>query len=516
MKHSSFWRTFLCLCMVLYFGAGAQAREVPNWLVKFNKEQVSIESEILGEKRSFTVHLPPSYQQDSDFGETGHRKYPLVYILDGKSYSDFFSAIIGNMGFTAMIPEMIVVGIESNFSITSNRLIDTTPTKANPNSQGDPSQNRYGGGADKFFDYLGKELIPYIDKHYRTMKQRTFIGHSIGGLAVLYNFLSRPGMFQHYLSIDASAWWDDQIIYKLLKEKLDKPNKLAGRIFMAVSEKETTGYHDDSAMLLGNLRYADLLKRDNSPDIDLKLKVFPATNHGTVVLPGFYEGMLHIWGGYYLPAHDVMHGGFDRILDHYKTYSERMGAEFVGDELHVNSYARKAAELADKEVDPEKRAYYQKMQRDVLEFNLKIHPKSSRALVSVAEYHVKTGNKNKAMKYYKKALQLDADYQPARSGMDKLTRKAIELTQQEKTAFLGKYAGEGFPPAEIVMINGELKLKIDGIDLPVTLLAKSSTELYIPENMGSGTLESIRKNGKVEQLILHMGNGTFTLSPVMD
>src|SRR5574342_722941 len=49
--------------------------------------------------------------------------------------------------------------------------------------------------ADKFFNFLKSEVIPYVEKKYPANGERTLYGHSYGGLFVTYAFLMEPQLF---------------------------------------------------------------------------------------------------------------------------------------------------------------------------------------------------------------------------------------------------------------------------------------------------------------------------------
>ena len=73
-----------------------------------------------------------------------------------------------------------------------------------------------------FNDFLENELIPYIDKTYPTTTYRTYVGHSFGGLAVVNTLFTRPHLFDNYVAIDPSLWWDDQVLLKKAKSKFEE------------------------------------------------------------------------------------------------------------------------------------------------------------------------------------------------------------------------------------------------------------------------------------------------------
>ena len=75
------------------------------------------------------------------------------------------------------------------------------------------------GGGRNFLDFIEKELVPYIDKNYRTEPTRTLVGHSLGGLLAVNSYIDENSLFDDYLSIDPSIWWDD-------KTMLEKVNSI--------------------------------------------------------------------------------------------------------------------------------------------------------------------------------------------------------------------------------------------------------------------------------------------------
>jgi len=124
-------------------------------------ETATIYSKILNEDRNVLIYLPDNYKHSQ-------LNYPVIYLLDGNY---FFLPTAGMVEFLATInkaPKMIVVAI-----VNTNRIHDFSTS---------PS-----GGAPKFSAFLKNELVPYMNKIYRTEPYNIFIGHSLGGLFVINN-----------------------------------------------------------------------------------------------------------------------------------------------------------------------------------------------------------------------------------------------------------------------------------------------------------------------------------------
>lgn len=131
----------------------------------------TIDSTVLGEERTILIRVPAGYQL-----------FPVVYMLDAHPPQNaMMVGLIEQQVWGGQMPEMIVVGIQN-----TNRTRDLTPTKT----------DRAGsGGGDKFLQFLETEVMPLVEKNYRTRPFRVFAGHSLGGLAVVYALISRPDLF---------------------------------------------------------------------------------------------------------------------------------------------------------------------------------------------------------------------------------------------------------------------------------------------------------------------------------
>ena len=106
----------------------------------------------------------------------------MAYILDGEVLLSTVNNVQSfyNGGFT---PEMILVGISN----ANNRTRDLTPSKIKE-KYGMPF-NEENGEADNFSNFIETELIPFIENKYPVTSFRTLIGHSYGGLFVIYTMI---------------------------------------------------------------------------------------------------------------------------------------------------------------------------------------------------------------------------------------------------------------------------------------------------------------------------------------
>ena len=138
------YRILALLLMLLYLAAASSAGQV------VIGETQNIHSSVLNEDRTYRVYLPDSYRWAKD------RHYPVLYLLDGQTEFVHTASSVDYLAAQGEIPEMIVVAIDSTV-----RVRDFTQTDW-------PSHWIGGGGAADFKRFLSTELIPTVDRTYRT------------------------------------------------------------------------------------------------------------------------------------------------------------------------------------------------------------------------------------------------------------------------------------------------------------------------------------------------------------
>jgi predicted alpha/beta superfamily hydrolase len=163
-----------------------------------------IHSKVLNEDRILNIYLPEGY-------DTSKATYPVIYVLDGTANEDFLhtAGLVQYLSMYDMMPESIVVGIAN----VDRRRDFTFPT----NVAEDKKLVPVSGGSEKFRSFLSTELLPFIEATYRTNNHRTIIGQSLGGLLASEILIKQPAMFDEYMIVSPSLWWNKE---SLLKEPL--------------------------------------------------------------------------------------------------------------------------------------------------------------------------------------------------------------------------------------------------------------------------------------------------------
>jgi uncharacterized protein len=157
----------------------------------------TIRSEILGQQRVLNVRLPDGYSPDSAM------VYPVIYLLDGSADEDFphIAGLAQFMATYELMPPAIIVGIAN----VDRRRDFTHPTSNDSDKVWVP----HSGGSAEFIRYIADEVQPFITRTYRTNGSRTLIGQSLGGLLATEVLFTRPELFDNYILVSPSLWWDD-------------------------------------------------------------------------------------------------------------------------------------------------------------------------------------------------------------------------------------------------------------------------------------------------------------------
>ncbi len=170
-------------------------------------ETLNIRSELLNENRVINVWLPTEYENSTT-------KYDVLYMADGGVNEDFphIALTLSELIAAKKIPPMILVGIEN----TQRRRDLTGPTEVAQDKKVAPVV----GGSAKFRAFVNDELIPEINQKFRTSAKKGIIGESLSGLFVVETLMQNPEMFDFYIAMDPSLWWNNHFLVSTAQERL--------------------------------------------------------------------------------------------------------------------------------------------------------------------------------------------------------------------------------------------------------------------------------------------------------
>lgn len=200
----------------------------------FHSDRVRIDYELY-------VSLPRDYETKSD-------SYPVIMILDADYCFAMTYGIVRLLVDHDELAPAILVGIaypgvakqKQGPIYKLSRTRDYTPSHVENDGYGYGEQyQKFSGGGDHFLDFVTQELAPYLEREFRVRpKDRTIIGYSFGGLLASYALLTRPDLFQRYLIVSPSLWWDGHLLLRLEEEKAPIRKDISARAFFSVGELE--------------------------------------------------------------------------------------------------------------------------------------------------------------------------------------------------------------------------------------------------------------------------------------
>ena len=291
-----------------------------------NGVRIDFSSRIMAEDRIIWIKVPASYNEQKGTAQS----YPVMYVLDGKTA---FFPITGVVSFMSekdhvnyQIPEMIIVGVD-----TEKRFRDLTPNASTKQPNGDeaktPEQKlmmKESGGGEKFLKFLQEEVFTYVEKNYRTNPYRLYVGHSLGGLTSTYTFLKHPDIFNAVISIDPSLWWDGAKYVNEAPEFLKKmPTDKMRKYYVSVIDSSNYGgrlqFHTNAIFNIGKAMEKASLK-----NIQYKVDYIPNTDHSSIPMLSWYNGLLFIFDGYHKSHYDYMNDP-DLIESHFKDIESKIG-----------------------------------------------------------------------------------------------------------------------------------------------------------------------------------------------
>ncbi len=359
----------------------------------------SIQSKILDEQRKIWVHVPGGTNQ----------KFPVVYVLDGDGH---FSSVVGMIqqlsttNGNMICPKMIVVGISN-----TDRTRDLTPTHidADPFVPEDSTYYKTSGGGENFIAFIEKELIPYIDAKYPTAPYKMLIGHSMGGLAVMQTFVHHNDLFNSYICIDPSMWWDNQKLLKetqtvLAEKKFDGKSLYLGIANTLEDGMDIKKVEIDTSIDSKHIRSILTLKaafeKNKQNGLKYRGKYYPDDTHGSVPLITEYDALRFFFD--FFPLKLSMKDFSDstgtivtKYQNHFSQISQKMGYQikpFMG-EINYMGY------------DFLSRKIY-KTAESLFKLNVENYPESFYVYDSYGDYFIAIGDKANAIIQLKKALEL--------------------------------------------------------------------------------------------------------------
>ncbi len=411
----------------------------------------SVYSTILKEQRKVWVYTP--------FMKTGvqnpGQRYPVVYLLDGDGH---FESVVGmiqqlsQVNGNTIVPEMIVVGIPN-----TDRTRDLTPTHIESDlPMMDTNFSKSTGGGENFTSFMAKELMPHIDSLYPTQPFRVLIGHSFGGLIVMNTITNHTKLFNAYIAIDPSMWYDKEQFLKATQKKLTSQKYTGTSLYVGIAntmnegmtleklKKDTTV---DTKHIRSIFAMDKFIKANSKNGLKYATKYYADDDHGSVPLMSEYDGLRFIFSWYRMKSSssDFMSPDIklvQKMKKHYQVVSKEMGYKVSPPEMVINGLGYYA--LTQK--------HYAKAAA-LFEMNIENYPESGNVYDSYADALIAQKDTIKAIANYQKAFSMTKS-EETKQKLDRLQGKStFTLTSKELEKYVGAFEFEAIALTATISIK---------------------------------------------------------------
>ncbi|QNJ97289.1 alpha/beta hydrolase [Constantimarinum furrinae] len=354
--------TTLIFCLLISVASIAQSRIIYE----------EFDSAKLGESRRLKIQLPRDYEANVE------KVYPIVIVLDANY---LFEPVAGNVdyyGYWEDMPESIVIGIMQGDSRYEDCSYDDTNFV--------PSDK----GAD-FFEFIGLELIPYIDSNYRTAKFIIAVGHDFTANYINYYLFKDPPLFNGYISLspDLAPMMDERLPQRI--------PAIESKIFYYLA----TGTDDIKDLMEISEALNKSLKPLDSKTFQYHYDNFEGATHYSLVARGIPSALEKIFSVYrpiskqeYSDVIMKMETPISQyLIDKYKTIEDLFG---LTNAIRVNDYIATCTAA-------EKKNQWESL-REIATMAKKDYPDTVLGDYYLGRYYEETGEPKKAMRTYQGAF----------------------------------------------------------------------------------------------------------------
>lgn len=359
--NSPFMRKLLLLFVCLLINQGLFAQVIYE---EFNSKK-------LGEVRKLKIQLPRNYETNTQ------KRYPIVLVLDGDY---LFEPVAGNVDYFSFwedMPESIVVGIVQG----DIRYDDCSYDSSNFVPE--------GKGAD-FFEFIGLELIPHIDKNYRTAKFIIGVGHDFTANFLNYYLFKDPPLLNGYINLspDFAPMMEERLIERI--------PAIPGKMFYYMA----TGTDDVKSLMKNANALNGQLNQLKSKNFNYYFDNFDGATHFSLVgrgIPNALEKIFSVYRPISKQEYDEVLLKMDTpihqyLVDKYKVIDDLFG---IKNPIRINDFIATGTAA-------EKKGQWESI-KELAALAKKQHPETILGDYYLGRYYEETGNPRKAMKTYQGA-----------------------------------------------------------------------------------------------------------------
>ncbi|MEL0651925.1 alpha/beta hydrolase-fold protein [Algibacter sp. TI.3.09] len=334
----------------------------------------TFESSKLGETRQIKIQLPRGYDSNQD------KSYPIFIVLDGDY---LFEAVAGNVDYYSYwedIPESIVVGVNQ----MDTRYDDCLYSEQN-------SLPVETGAA--FFEFIGQELVPYIEKTFRTVNFRVAVGHGQTANLINYYLLKPQPLFQGYIAISP------ELAPGMLDYIPEGLSKAESKIFYYLANTDNDG---SSVKKMTSTLNTDIAALDNK-NVVYNFDSFEGPSHYSVpthAIPNAIEKIFNVFQPiskkeYKETILELQISPVLYLQEKYESINDLFG---IDKKILINDFKAISAAIEKNELYE----YYEALGK----LARKAYPETLLGTYYMARFYEETGEPKKAMRTYQSAYTL--------------------------------------------------------------------------------------------------------------
>lgn len=241
--------------------------------ISFSQKKIidTIASQKLKGDREIIIGLPPSYDKNKS------QTYPMLLLMDGDFLFDAFQGALSYGYYWDDLPEVIIIGISQNKNNERDADCKTDETNGLPTETG-----------ESFFEFIGMELIPTIQKNYRVAPFRIVAGlDQTAAFLNCYLYKETP-IFSAFISLspELATGMEEQIPDRLAV--IQKPLFY----YQAIAEGDVKKMRDRT------LQMDQEIKKIAKPTLNYLFEDFKGTSHYSMVLHAIPSALYQIFSIY--------------------------------------------------------------------------------------------------------------------------------------------------------------------------------------------------------------------------
>lgn len=363
------------------------------------KVKDSVLSRKMDKYRNFSVSVPPSFDKNSK------KTYPLLLLLDGDYLFDAFDGAMSYGNYWDDLPEAIIVGLYQNKD--GERFDDCKIDK----ETGLPE-----GKGESFFEFIGGELLPYIQSKYKTGEFKMIAGHDVtAGYINLFLYKDVP-LFNAYicLSPELSLEMETRIPARLAVQK----NKTF--YYLSSADGDVKKMKDDIVLLNNNIK---TVTNDN---LNYRYEEIKGATHYSLVLHSIPSALYQFFSSYQPISSNefqekivkLQSGYVDYLKNKYDLLENTLGIKMP---IRINDFRAIEAAIV-------KNKAYNDFE-SLAQLAKKSYPRAMLGEYYMARYYENSGDIKRAVKSYQNAFTMEAIGALTK---DAMLEKADELRSQLK------------------------------------------------------------------------------------